>query len=112
MEKLLNVENDWDGGADCPDVMGPCCLISEEEVTATIKGLSIGNSPGPTGLVSEMMKTSGSFGTRWMTDLIKTILSKKAASQMIGDTVSWSLCTRGKVIHLCTVYTELYWSSR
>ena len=23
MEKLLNVENDWDGEVDCPEVMGP-----------------------------------------------------------------------------------------
>ena len=29
VEKLLNVENDWDGEVDCPEVMGPCCLISE-----------------------------------------------------------------------------------
>ena len=42
MEKLLNVENDWDGDVDCPEVMGPCCLISEEEVAATIKELKIG----------------------------------------------------------------------
>ena len=39
MEKLLNVENDWDGEVDCPEVMGPHCLISEEEVAAAIKGL-------------------------------------------------------------------------
>ena len=37
MEKLLNVENDWDGEVDCPEVMGHCCLISEEEVAAAIK---------------------------------------------------------------------------
>ena len=37
MEKLLNVENDWDGEVDCPEVMGPCCLISEEDVVADIK---------------------------------------------------------------------------
>ena len=23
MEKLLNVENEWDGEVDCPEVMGP-----------------------------------------------------------------------------------------
>ena len=28
MEKLLNVENDWDGDVDCPEVMGPCFIIS------------------------------------------------------------------------------------
>ena len=37
MEKLLNVENDWDGDVDCHEVMGPCCLISEEDVAASIK---------------------------------------------------------------------------
>ena len=36
MEKLLNVENDWDGEVDCPEVMGPRCLISEEEVAPAI----------------------------------------------------------------------------
>ena len=39
MEKLLNVENDWYGEVDCHKVMGPCCLISEEELAAAIKGL-------------------------------------------------------------------------
>ena len=37
MEKLLNVENDWDGEVDCTEVMGPCCLISEEVVASAIK---------------------------------------------------------------------------
>ena len=23
MEKFINVENDWDGEVDCPEVMGP-----------------------------------------------------------------------------------------
>ena len=41
-------------------------------------------------------------------------LSKKAVFQMIGERVSWCLCTRGTVIHFCAVHTELlsYWSSR
>ena len=30
MENFQNLENDWDGDVDCPEVMGPCCLISEE----------------------------------------------------------------------------------
>ena len=40
MENLLNVENDWDGEVDCPEVIGPHCLISEEEVAAAIKGFN------------------------------------------------------------------------
>ena len=41
MEKLLNVENDWHGDVDCPEVMGPCCLILDEEVATANKGLKM-----------------------------------------------------------------------
>ena len=76
MDKLPNVENNWDGGVDCPEVMWSCCFISEEEVAAAIKGLKIGKASGPTGVVNEMMKESDGFGTRWMTDLINNIVKE------------------------------------
>ena len=41
MDTLLNVDNNRNGDVDCPEVMGPCCLISEEEVAASIIGLTI-----------------------------------------------------------------------
>ena len=63
MDNLLNDENDWDSEVDCPEVMGPCCLLLEEKVAAD----------DPTGVVSEIMKPSGGFGTMWMTDLINNI---------------------------------------
>ena len=105
MDKLLNIENDWDGEVDCPEVMGPRCLISEEEVATAIKGLKMGKAAGPTGVVSEMMKAAGGFGSRWMTDLFNNIVTKKAVLLMTGERVSWYLCTRGKVIHLCVDHT-------
>ena len=64
------MENDWNGDADCPGMMGPCCFISEEEVAAAIKVLKIGKVAGPTGVLSEMMKAAGGFGTMWISDLI------------------------------------------
>ena len=76
MEKLLNVENDWEGEVDCPEVREPHCLISEEEVAAAIKGLKIGKAAGPPGVVSEKMKAAGCFGSRWMTDLINNIVKE------------------------------------
>ena len=51
---------------DCSEVIGRCCFISEEDVAAAIKG----------GVVSEMMKAFGGFGTRWMTDLINNIVKE------------------------------------
>ena len=56
MEKLLNVENGWDGDVDCSEVMGLRCLILEEEVASAIKGLKIRKAAD---VVSEMMKASG-----------------------------------------------------
>ena len=61
---------------DCPEVMGPHCLISEDEVTESIKGLKIGKAAGPTGVVSEVMKAAGGFGIRWMTDMINNIVKE------------------------------------
>ena len=55
-----------DGDMDCPEVMGPCCLISDKEVAAA----------NPTGVVTEMMKASGSFGLMWMTDLINNTVKE------------------------------------
>ena len=48
---------------DCPEVMGPRCLISEEEVAAAMKGLKMG-------------KAAVGFGSRWMTDLINNIVKE------------------------------------
>ena len=60
----------------CHEVMGPCCLILEEEVAAASKGLKMGKTAGPTGVVSEIMKAAGGFGSRWMTDLINKIVKE------------------------------------
>ena len=76
MEKLLNVENDLYGDVDRLEVMGPCCLILEEEVAAGIKGLKMGKAAGPTGVVSEMMKASGGIVSRSMTDPINNIVKE------------------------------------
>ena len=57
-------------------MMGPRCLISEEEVAAAIKGLKIGTAAGPAGVVSEMMKAAGGFRSRWMTDMNNNIVKE------------------------------------
>ena len=61
---------------DWPEVIGPCHLNLEEEVSVAIKLLKIGKSTGPTGVVSKIMKASDGFGTRWMTDLINSVVKE------------------------------------
>ena len=53
----------------CLEVMGFWCLMAEEEVAAAIKCTKIRETDCHTGVVSEMMKSSGGFGTRWMMDM-------------------------------------------
>ena len=43
-------------------------------IIGIMKGLRIGKTAGQSDVVSEMMKSSGDFGTRWMTDLIKRLV--------------------------------------
>ena len=38
--------------------------------------MKIGKAAGATGVVSEMMKAAGGFGSRWMTDLINNIVKE------------------------------------
>ena len=73
MEKLLNVENDWDGEVDCPEVIGPVVSFQKKRLQQVSKNRK---AAGPTGVVSDMMKASGVFGTRWMTDLINNIVKE------------------------------------
>ena len=32
IEKLLNIENDWDGKVDCPEVMGPVVSFQKKRL--------------------------------------------------------------------------------
>ena len=61
---------------DCPEVMGSCCIITEEEVAAANKCANILKEAVLTDVVSEMMKASGGLGTRWMTDRINNIVKE------------------------------------
>ncbi|KAM9794705.1 uncharacterized protein LOC133163459 [Syngnathus typhle] len=69
MEKLLNVDNDWDGEAGCDEVEGECGLITQTEVGKAMKAMKDGKAAGPCGVVAEMLKAAGDVGVQWMTDL-------------------------------------------
>ena len=59
MEKLLNVENDWDIILEADIVEGPCELISEREVEEAIRNMKVGKAAGPSEIVVEMLKAAG-----------------------------------------------------
>ena len=56
MEKLLNVENIWDGEVECDLIKGPSCRIAEENVVKPLNHSNTGKAAGPSGVVFEMTK--------------------------------------------------------
>ena len=76
MEKLLNVENDWDGEVGCEEVEGECCPIMHTEVAKALKAMKDGKAAGPSGMVAEMLKAAGDVGVQWMTDLCNSVISE------------------------------------
>ena len=66
MERLLNIENDWDGVLEGDKVEGPCELINEKEVEEAIKAMKAGKA-GPSEVVGEMLKAAGKKGIKRLT---------------------------------------------
>ena len=71
--------------------------LGREEVAAAIKGLKIG-------VVSEMMKAAGGFGSRWMTDLINNIVKEDCIPDDCRKSI---LVPVYKGIHLYVGHTDL-----
>lgn len=76
MEKLLNVENNWDGDVNCEMIEGPCCLITHEEVKKAINGTKIKKAAGPSGVVTEMLQAAGNTGVEWITNICNDLIAE------------------------------------
>ena len=53
MEKLLNVENNWDGQVECDKVIGPKCHVDAKEVSKAMSKMKCGKAAGPSGVEPE-----------------------------------------------------------
>jgi len=70
MEKLMNVENDWDHETTCDLKEGPADKMSVAEVRAALKCMKMHKAPGMSGVGSEMIRACGDTGINWLTDLL------------------------------------------
>jgi hypothetical protein len=78
-DKLLNEEFDWDRSCITNEEAehGVVCeRITPDEVRAAVKGMKVGKAAGPSGVVSEMLKSAGEDGVLWMTDLFNQIIAE------------------------------------
>ena len=87
MERLLNIENNWDGVLEGDKVEGPCELINEKEVEEAIKVMKAGKAGGPPEVVGEMLKAAGKKGIKRLTELCNQVVREGAIPR------EWQLST-------------------
>ena len=86
MERLLNIEYDWDGVLG-DKVKGPCELINEKEVEEAIKVMKAGKVGGPSKVVGEMLEAAGKKGIKRLTELCNQVVREGAIPR------EWQLTT-------------------
>ena len=73
---FLNVEFSWNPGglSEVYPVKGPSEPITTVMVRKAINKMSLGKAVGPSGIVAEMLKATGSSGATMIQDLIEDII--------------------------------------
>ena len=75
-QRLLNVEFDWDPDhlSYQPPVEGPPIPITIDMVKKAISQMKAGTTPGPSGIVVEMIRAAGDMGASMIRDLAAAII--------------------------------------
>ena len=76
MEKWMNEENEWDHRILATVKEGPADCIRIDEVAAGLKKMKRQKAPDLSGLVAEMIQTTGDIGTQWILDSCNGIVKE------------------------------------
>jgi len=76
MEKLMNEENERDHRIEATVKEGPADCIRMDKVPVALKMMKRHKAPGMSGLVSEMIQSTGDIGTHWILDLCNVIVKE------------------------------------
>jgi len=77
MEKIMNVENEWDHRMEVDIVQGPIEKITREEIVKTIRAMKLGKAAGPSEVSTEMIIASGEIEVDVMMELFQNVLDRK-----------------------------------
>jgi len=72
----MNEENEWDHKISATVKEGPADCIRINEVAAALKKMKRPKAPGLSGLVAEMIQTTGYIGTQWKLHLCNGIVKE------------------------------------
>jgi len=76
MGKLMNAENEWDHRISVTVKEGRTDIIRIDEVAAALKQIKRHKAPGLSGLVAEMIQSTGDTGTQWILGLCNGIVKE------------------------------------
>ena len=74
MEKIMNVENEWDQMVEVNMVEGPVEGVTDEEVMEVMNKMKLGKAAGPSEVNMDMIIASGTFGVGVMKKLCQRVL--------------------------------------
>ena len=77
MEKIMNVENEWDQMAKADMVKGPVEEVTYEEVMEAMNKIKLGKAAGPSEVNMDMIMASGKFGVGVLKKLCQRVLDGK-----------------------------------
>jgi len=70
----MNEENEWDHRISATVKEGPADCIRIDEVAAALKKMKIHKAPCLSGLIAEMIQTTGDIGSQWILDFCNGIV--------------------------------------
>ena len=77
MEKIMNVENEWDQMVEADLVEGPVEEVTDEELMEAMKKMKLGKAAGPSEVNMDMIIASGKFGVGVIKKLCQKALDGK-----------------------------------
>ena len=77
MEKIMNVENEWNQMAKADMVEGPVEEVAYNEVMEAMNKMKLGKAAGPSEVNMDMIMASGKFGVKVLKKLCQTVLDGK-----------------------------------
>ena len=92
-ERPLNVEFPWSED-DLPvadPVLGPPPLVTREMAEKSISKMKLGKAPGPSGVVTEMLKASSDVCSEMIADLTNSIIRDNTMPSEWNDSIVISL---------------------
>ena len=104
MEKIMNVENEWDQMVEADMVEGPVEGVTDEEVMEAMNKMKLGKAAGPSKVNMDMIIASGKFGVGVIKKLCQRMLDGKRMPEEWKTSVVVSIFKAGVLSLFCLVY--------